>query len=95
MAKYLQRCCPKCNGYLGIVIPERKQAINGRCLKCGKRLAWVLVRVKPLLEAKAHDVQKLVSSSRRQLNQILRSPSVIPKVFMRVVTAAVFSVLIL
>jgi hypothetical protein len=34
MAKYLQRGCPKCNGYLGIVIPERKakmtvQAING------------------------------------------------------------------
>src|SRR4029077_6434139 len=38
---------PKCNGYLGIVVPERKakpvQAINGRCLKCGYRLAWVLV----------------------------------------------------
>jgi hypothetical protein len=38
MAKYLQRSCPKCNGYLGIVIPERKakmpvQAINGRWLK--------------------------------------------------------------
>jgi hypothetical protein len=48
MAKYLQRCCPKCNGYLGIVVPERKtkmavQAINGRCLKYGYRLAWVLV----------------------------------------------------
>src|SRR6266404_5575446 len=39
MAKYLQRSCPKCNGYLGIVVPERKakmtvQAINGWCLKC-------------------------------------------------------------
>ena len=45
--------------------------------------------------AKAHDVPKLVSSSRRQLNQICYSPSVIPKGFMRVVTAAVFSVLIL
>ena len=38
MAKYLPRSCPKCNGYLGIVVPERKrkmpvQAINGRCLK--------------------------------------------------------------
>jgi hypothetical protein len=34
---------------LGIVVPEQKtkvpvQAINGRCLKCGYRLAWVLVR---------------------------------------------------
>jgi hypothetical protein len=51
MAKYLQRTCPRCNGYLGIVIPERKakmpvQAINGLCLKCGYRLAWVLVRGK-------------------------------------------------
>ena len=24
MAKYLQRSCPKCNGYLGIVVLERK-----------------------------------------------------------------------
>ena len=40
--------CPKCDGYLGIVVTERKaktplQAIDGRCLKCGYRLAWVLV----------------------------------------------------
>jgi hypothetical protein len=51
MAKYLQRSYPKCDGYLGIVVPEQKakmpvQAINGRCLKCGYRLAWVLVRWK-------------------------------------------------
>ena len=51
MAKYPQRSCPKCNGHLGIVVPERKaelpvQPINGRCLKCGYRLAWVLVRGK-------------------------------------------------
>jgi C4-type Zn-finger protein len=51
----LQRSCPKCNGYLGIVVPERKvkmpvQAINGRCLKCGYRLAWVLVRGKTSAE---------------------------------------------
>jgi hypothetical protein len=53
MAKYLQRSCPKCNGYLGIVVPERKgkmrvKAINGRCLKSGYRLAWVVVRGKRL-----------------------------------------------
>ena len=35
MAKYLQHSSPKCNGYLGIVVPV--QAINGRCLKCGYR----------------------------------------------------------
>ncbi len=45
----LQCSCPKCNGYLGIVVPERKakapvQAINRWCVKCGYRLAWVLVR---------------------------------------------------
>jgi hypothetical protein len=54
MAKF-QRPCPKCNGYLGIVVAERKaktpgQAINGRCLKCGYRLAWVLVRGKTSAE---------------------------------------------
>jgi hypothetical protein len=27
VARYLQRSCPKCNGYLGIVVPV--QAING------------------------------------------------------------------
>jgi hypothetical protein len=51
VAKYLQRSCPKCNGYLGIVLPKLKadmpvQAINERCLKCGYRLAWVLVHGK-------------------------------------------------
>jgi hypothetical protein len=41
MAKYLQRSCPKCNGYLGIVVPERKAKMpvqtimdtDGSCLK--------------------------------------------------------------
>ena len=48
MATYLAPTCPKCDGHLGIVIPEQKakipvQAINGRCVKCGYRLAWVFV----------------------------------------------------
>jgi hypothetical protein len=44
MDKYLQRRCSRCDGYLGIVLPERKRvrAINGRCLNCGYRLAWLL-----------------------------------------------------
>jgi hypothetical protein len=51
MAKYLCRSCPECNGCLGIVVPEPKvkpplQAINGRCLKCGYRLAWLMIRGK-------------------------------------------------
>ncbi len=52
MPKYLQRSCPKCNGYLGIVVSEREQAINGRCLKCGYRLAWVLVRGNTSVESR-------------------------------------------
>jgi len=49
MAKYLARSCPRCNDYLGIVMrkPARNsplQAINGRCLMCGYRLAWLVVR---------------------------------------------------
>jgi hypothetical protein len=48
VAKYLQRSCSKCDGYLGIIVPEQKaktpvQAINGRCLKFGYRLAWILI----------------------------------------------------
>src|SRR4029450_427041 len=43
MAKYLQRSCPKCNGYPESRGPKRQakmpvQAINGRCWKCGYRL---------------------------------------------------------
>src|SRR5437773_1121251 len=48
MAKYLAHSC-RCNGYLAIVLPERErkmpvQAINGRCARCGHRLAWILIR---------------------------------------------------
>ena len=48
MAKYLARSCPRCNGYLGIVIPQTKRkltvrSVNGQCLKCGYRLAWILI----------------------------------------------------
>jgi hypothetical protein len=50
------------------------QAINGRCLKCGYRLAWVLVRGGKRQCNYADDVPALVSSSRRQLNHICYSP---------------------
>jgi len=48
MAKYLARTCPKCNDYLGIVVPKPTpkatvSAINGQCLRCGYRLAWILI----------------------------------------------------
>jgi hypothetical protein len=49
MAKYLQRRCPRCDGHLGIVLRESGrtvsvQAINGHCVTCGYRLAWILIR---------------------------------------------------
>ena len=49
MARYLFRNCPRCAGYLGIVLrePGRNtplQAVNGHCLKCDYRLARIVVR---------------------------------------------------
>jgi hypothetical protein len=49
MARYLFRSCPRCAGYLGIVLrePGRNtplQAVNGHCLKCDYRLAWIVIR---------------------------------------------------
>jgi hypothetical protein len=51
MATYLARPCPRCNGYLGIVLcePGRNvpvRAVNGHCLKCDYRLAWIVIRGK-------------------------------------------------
>ena len=50
MARYLARACPRCNGYLGIVLrePGRNvplQAVNGHCLGCGYRMSWIVIRV--------------------------------------------------
>jgi hypothetical protein len=51
MATYLARLCARCNGDLGIVLsdPGRNtslRAINGHCVQCGHRLAWILIRGK-------------------------------------------------
>jgi hypothetical protein len=82
MAKYLQRSCPKCNGYLGIVVPERKakmpvQAINGRCLKCGYRLAWVLVRGKTSAElgASRFNVWYTLEPKKKNRPEVIRTVS--------------------
>jgi hypothetical protein len=50
MARYLHRNCPRCHGYVAIVLPEpgrnsRLQAVNGKCLGCSYRLAWIVIRV--------------------------------------------------
>ncbi len=49
MARYLARACPRCNGYVGIILrePGRNtplQAVNGRCLRCSYRMAWIVIR---------------------------------------------------
>ena len=49
MARYLARSCPRCNGYLGIMLrePGRNvplQAVNGHCLGCGYRMSWIVIR---------------------------------------------------
>jgi C4-type Zn-finger protein len=51
MATYLTRPCPRCNGYLGIVLREPGRntpvrAVNGHCLKCGYRMAWIVIKGK-------------------------------------------------
>jgi hypothetical protein len=51
MRTYLARPCPRCNGYLGIVLREpgrntSLRGINGHCVQCGHRLAWILIRGK-------------------------------------------------
>jgi C4-type Zn-finger protein len=49
MAKYFARSCPRCNGYVEIVMrePDRymvRKAVNGHCVRCAYRLAWILIR---------------------------------------------------
>src|ERR671915_565707 len=49
MAKYLYRSCPRCNGHVVIVIRDAGrntplQAVNGHCLRCSYRLAWIVIR---------------------------------------------------
>ena len=43
MAKYLARICPKCDDYLGVVVPEPPEPveeipIDATCLSCGYKL---------------------------------------------------------
>jgi RNase P subunit RPR2 len=49
MALYLDRTCPKCGGYFGVVMPspERKsnaQQVNGLCADCGHTVRWKFIR---------------------------------------------------
>jgi hypothetical protein len=47
MARQLARICPRCNGYLGVVVDKPKaqsmsQSITGSCLVCSHKLRWSL-----------------------------------------------------
>lgn len=48
MARNIARICPRCNGYLGVVLGERSrksmtQSVNGSCIVCSHKLTWTLV----------------------------------------------------
>ena len=60
MAKYLARICPKCGGYLGVVIPEPKEPtreipVDAKCLRCGFDLLWKIVTGNRGLEREARE----------------------------------------
>jgi hypothetical protein len=51
MARYLYRSCPRCNGYVGIIVrePGRNtplQAVSGHCVRCSYRMAWIVIQSK-------------------------------------------------
>jgi len=48
MAKYLYRNCPRCNDYLGVVVPEPPEPVeevpvDAHCAVCGFKLDWKVV----------------------------------------------------
>lgn len=62
MVKYFARACPRCNGYVGIILrePERTlplQAVNGHCLRCSYRLAWIVIEGKRTVRRRANSAR--------------------------------------
>ena len=47
MDRYLLRDCPRCRGFMGVIVrrPEGTslQAVNGKCVRCRHRLAWIVI----------------------------------------------------
>ena len=48
MSRRIARICPRCNGYLGVVLGKRSpksntQAVNGACIVCSHKMRWTLV----------------------------------------------------
>jgi hypothetical protein len=49
MVRDLARACPRCNGPVKLTLREpgrntRLQAVNGHCLRCAYRFAWIVIR---------------------------------------------------
>ncbi|HJW30163.1 MAG TPA: hypothetical protein VJ508_13065, partial [Saprospiraceae bacterium] len=52
MSRRIARICPRCNGYLGVVLGKRSpksniQSVNGSCVVCNHKLHWTLVHGAP------------------------------------------------
>ena len=50
-ARWLSRPCPKCRGVLALIVrPPNEtpplQAVKGRCIRCGYRMVWAVIRAK-------------------------------------------------
>jgi hypothetical protein len=48
MSRRIARICPRCNGYLGVVLGKRSpksktQSVNGSCVVCSHKLNWTLI----------------------------------------------------
>jgi hypothetical protein len=77
MPRNFARICPRCNGYLGIVLSERSrksmtQSVNGSCIVCSHKLTWTLVHgSRPNGSDNSGRIPKL-------LGPIRRNPSLVP-----------------
>ena len=48
MTRYLARACPRCKGYVDVMMPKPRRdiplgAVNGKCVKCNYRMSWIIV----------------------------------------------------
>jgi hypothetical protein len=90
MARYLARACPRCNGYVGIIIrePGRNmplQAVNGRCTDCpyrivlAKRYSSAAPQTMEMLQSECSHPKFtsacLISQGRAELLSMHRRPS--------------------
>ena len=63
MTKYLDRTCPKCKPYLGVVVrdppgPKSEILIDAYCVVCGFKLLWKVVLGGRQLEREAREQRR-------------------------------------